>query len=59
MGEEYLEFSTEHLIECKNNYAKIYVDSWVNLSLTKGQIPGPQGKAKEEILNGLVKIYDS
>jgi hypothetical protein len=43
LGEEYLEFSTEHLIECK----------------TKGQIPGPQGKAKEEILNGLVKIYDS
>ena len=57
--EEYLKLDIEQLSEYKYHYSKVYVKPWDNISLTNSQIPEPKGKAKNEILNGLEKIYDS
>ncbi|QNK78208.1 hypothetical protein H7F37_03755 [Winogradskyella sp. PAMC22761] len=57
--EEYLKLDIEQLSEYKYHYSKVYVQPWDNISLTNSQIPEPKGKAKNEILNGLEKIYDS
>jgi hypothetical protein len=54
-----LKLDIEQLSEYKYHYSKVYVQPWDNISLTNSQIPEPKGKAKNEILNGLEKIYDS
>ena len=57
--EEYLELDIEELSKHKYHYSKVYVQPWDNLTLTNSEIPEPKGKAKQEIINGLAKIYDS
>ncbi len=40
-----------------NEYTKIIVHPWCDISITKSKFPELRGKTKTQILNGLIRIY--
>lgn len=49
----------EHLQEQQREYAKFRIYPWTPIAISLHQLPPPQGKVKQKIINALLDIYDS
>ncbi|GAB3810671.1 hypothetical protein [Pontibacter rugosus] len=54
-----LELDLDYLKRNGSDHIDIIVHPWCDNSITKSSIPEPNRKIKQEILNGLLDIYDS
>ena len=50
----------DYLNNYKRDYCKVRIDPWgTRISLTNSGFPEPNGKIKQDIINGLIEIYDN
>ncbi len=53
------QLNIKYLKTFQRSYSKIIVSPWCDISLLNSQTPEPKGKTRQEILKGLIEIYDS
>jgi len=49
--------NSELLNQYHNEYTKIIIHPWCDISITKSKFPELRGKTKKKVLNGLIQIY--
>ncbi|MEY8868122.1 hypothetical protein AB9K24_01350 [Meridianimaribacter flavus] len=53
-----IELDLDYLKSSKRNYCKIWVSPFTNISITGSNIPSPKHKHRQEIIKGLLDIYN-
>ncbi len=53
-----LELDLEYLKSTQRSYCKVWVSPFANISVTGSEIPSPKGQHRQEIIKGLLDIYN-
>ncbi len=53
-----LDLDLEYLQSSQRNYCKIWVSPFADISIRNSEIPSPKGKHRQEIIKGLLEIYN-